>query len=441
VGTGQPGSLNAGVTPGLLSTRIRRLTGSEYDSSVQALLGTTATPSATFPLDVRQSNYTRNDAQIVDTVFATALQDAASSLAPDAGTAPCDDTCGKAFIETFATNAFRRPLTQDDRDGLLTVFQAGGTPLVVMAVLQSPSFLYLTELGATLTPYEVASELSYLFTGGPPDAALLADAASGALMTPAIRMGHARRLIQKAQVEQFVVDWLGLYRVVAQTKDETLYPNFDALAPQMLADARAYVDGKNNAELLGLLSQPAFLSAYSNISDSGPIHRGAAIIRQVLCYAIPSPSDVNIIVTPPPPDPTLTTRERFAAHANNPACMTCHTIIDPAGFAFEGFDTVGQPRTTDNGKPVDTTGELDMEDISGKFAGNVDFVAKLQASPDVQACFGMQVNRFALAHTDPHVEAAFAQVISALPAASRGNPVELLVALAGSDLFVQRTTP
>jgi hypothetical protein len=450
-GLGTTGPTGTGVVPGWVPQRIRRLTGSEYDATVRALLGTTQAPSSTFPTQVRQSNFTRNDAQIVDTVYATALEDAADALAATVTPAACtttDTACAQQFIETFASAAFRRPLTADDRSGLLAVFQMGsadgfaaGIQLVVTAVLQAPSFLYATELNPMLDPYEIATQLSYLVTGGPPDAPLLADAASGALAASATRIAHARRLLAKGQVQQFVVDWLGLYRIESETKDSTLYPDFTTRVPQMMADARAFIDGKKSDALLGLLSQPAFLSAYSNVSDSGPIHRGAAIIRQVLCHTLADPASVGLVVTPPPPDPTLTTRERFAAHVNNPVCASCHVVIDPAGFAFEGFDAEGNARTTDNGKPVDTTGELDVADLSGPFQGNVDFVAKLAASQDVRSCFSTQLDRFAMARTDPHIEANFAQVVAALPDAARGDPVELLVALAGSDLFVKRSPP
>jgi hypothetical protein len=374
----------------------------------------------------------------------------------------------------------------------LTVFQAAsdgyasGIGLVITAVLQAPSFLYVTELGdgsavATLDPYEIASELSYLFAGAPPDAALLADAQSGALMNADTRVAHARRLAAQAtartQVQGFVIEWLGLDRVEVLTKDSALYPGFSTLKPHLLDESRAFSDevffnqhggvsqllgadftvapaelatlygltgsGKlslANTTRRGILSQAAFLAAYSNVSDSGPLHRGAAIIRKVLCDNLPDPSTVNIIVVPPPPDPTRTTRERFDVHANNPVCSSCHVLIDPAGFAFEGFDAVGAARTIDNGKPVDTTGELDVGDVQGPFAGNVDFIGKLAASSTVRACFGANVDRFALARTDAHVDVTFAQLVAALPAASQQDPVELLVALAGSDLFIKRSS-
>src|SRR5262249_3378792 len=123
--------------------------------------------------------------------------------------APCDDPttnadkCEEQFIRGFGAKAYRRPLGDDEVTQLLTVFHAaldGGTyddgvELVVRAMLQSASFLYLTEIGdapgATIkpTPNELAASVSYLIRGEPPSQALLDAAAMGRLDTPEGRAG------------------------------------------------------------------------------------------------------------------------------------------------------------------------------------------------------------------------------------------------------------
>src|SRR6185436_13584038 len=133
---------------------------------------------------------------------------------------------------------------------------------------------------------------------------------------------------------------------------------------------------------------------FSNVSDSGPVHRGVAVMRRVLCYQIQDPSELKIQVVPPPPDPSLTTRERFSQHSLNPSCKACHGKIDPAGFAFEGFDAQGASRKTDNGKDVVTSATLEVGDVKGTFASNLELTAALAASTDVQRCFARNLHRF-----------------------------------------------
>jgi hypothetical protein len=189
------------------------------------------------------------------------------------------------------------------------------------------------------------------------------------------------------------------------------------------------------------LNQGAFLSAYSNVADSGPIHRGAAVVRKVMCQHLPDPSELKIMVMPPPPDPTLSTRERFSAHSVNPDCHSCHKLIDPAGFAFEGFGTDGRARAEDNGKTVDSSGELTLGDVTGPFSNGEELIAKLSHSTGVSACFATNLYRYALAQSNAAGEAAFADRTLDLNEAQRSDPLELLVALAGSDLFIERRAP
>ena len=118
------------------AARLRRLTNAEYDASVAMLLGTKLRPAAAFPTEFRQSNFSRNEAQTVDPVYALAAQQAAESLASEAVAgrlatlAPCasgeaEADCAARFIETFGARAFRRPLTEVDRSGLAAIYAVG----------------------------------------------------------------------------------------------------------------------------------------------------------------------------------------------------------------------------------------------------------------------------------------------------------------------------
>jgi hypothetical protein len=159
-------------TSAYLQTDIRRLTNAEYDSSVHALLGTSLTPAAsTFAPDSTQSGYSVNEAQVVASVMAKALDTAAQALVTEArgngklaGLAPCSNptaqgaTCAGSFIASFGAQAYRRPVADGEAANLMTVYQAAvtgdpgsspyddGIDLITRTILQSPGFLYITEL-------------------------------------------------------------------------------------------------------------------------------------------------------------------------------------------------------------------------------------------------------------------------------------------------------
>src|SRR4029077_8923068 len=235
-----------GGTP-LLPPSIRRMTNAEYDASVQALLGTTQTPSTNFPPDSRQiGGYTLNDAQRIDPVLAKDLDDAAEALVTEARgnnklatLAPCSnatsggEACAKTFINSFGALAFRRAVTSDELADLVTLYHAGadsggsyneGIDLVARGILQSVGFMYITQLGGsassgmiTLTTDELASNLSYLVAGGPPDSTLTAAGAAGSLATADGREQQVRRLLGAQpghdRMVRVVREWLGIDQI------------------------------------------------------------------------------------------------------------------------------------------------------------------------------------------------------------------------------------
>ncbi|AGP39524.1 hypothetical protein SCE1572_36565 [Sorangium cellulosum So0157-2] len=256
----------------LLPARIRRLTNAEYAASARALTRTTAAPSDGFAPDSRQDGYTVNDAQRVDPVLAKQLAGAAEALAAEvkgklAELAPCADpaaqgeSCAADFIKSFGGRAYRRPLDTAEIDGLLGVYRVGakgatyadGIELIARAVLQSAGFLYLTEIGdgsggsaLALTPYELASSLSYLITAGPPDDALLEAATSGALSTSEGREAEVRRLLQTSaardRIVRIVREWLGIDRIAMTAKDSNVYGEFAGVRPSMEIETEAFVN-------------------------------------------------------------------------------------------------------------------------------------------------------------------------------------------------------
>jgi hypothetical protein len=523
-GSGGPAIAQAGgtATPPvrsgapLLPSRIRRLSNAEFDASVKALLNIDSKFGASFTPDSRQGGFTRNDAQRVDPVFSTQLNDAAQKLAAMAKTnasqlGPCGDasgsaSCARDFVSAFAKRAYRRPPTPREIDALMLVYAAGsdgashadGLEAVINAALQSPGFLYLTELGAqpptsdsALNDYEIASSLSYLLRGAPPDDQLLTAAAAGELNKPDKRRSEAQRLLMNdaasPQVVRMVEEWLGIDRITETSKDSNVYPSFAGLRDAMKHEADAFVAevmwkrGSSVTELLaadwtpaednlarmylgtpgdqpiqrqdgrvslgsvkrrGILNQGAFLSVYAHATETAPVLRGVALLRRVACVDIPSPTTLNLNVVPPVPDPSKTTRERFSIHSQDAACAGCHKSIDPLGFTFEGLDGMGAARTMENGHPVDSKTTLAAGySFDGSYADSAELALALSTSADVQRCFARQLFRYAAARSDmaaQPAELAFADSLATLPADAQGKFSDLLLAWIASDAFIQR---
>ncbi|RYZ06246.1 MAG: DUF1588 domain-containing protein [Myxococcales bacterium] len=456
-------------TASLLPARIRRLTDSEYQLTVNALVGEGANGvSADFVPDSRQGGFTVNEAQRVDPVLARQLADAASKLAADvrAKAAPCaapstPAQCADAFIRDFGKKAYRRPLGDDEVEHLMTVFNvaldggsyAEGIELVTRAMLQSAAFLYHTEIGdapaatVKLTPYELASSISYLLLGGPPTDALVDKALTGELDTTSGRAALiAEGLFQdgagfstalpSARVRRVIQEWLGTDRISVTAKDSNIYPLYEGLRPEIEAETASFLGrlvqdqkggslatllsadwtvapqgllaaynltGADSAgfvttpQRLGILNQAAFLSVFAHAHETAPVLRGVAIMRRVACSPVADPIDLSTAIVPPPPDPNKTTRERFTVHATT-ACAACHNRIDNFGFAFEGFDAMGMARTEDNKRPVDTTVSVIGTDFAGSFANSNELVKAMAQSPQVHECFARNMFR-ALAGT------------------------------------------
>lgn len=510
-GTGTVVPLPTGVdAAALIPARIRRLNNAEYDATVQALLGTALAPGRTFAPDARQAGYTLNDAQRVDAVTARQIFASAGELALDVKTnhlatmAPCDnpeaggEACATSFIASFGARAYRRPLTAEEASGLLTVYQAGaldatyadGIEQVMRAALQSAGLLYLTEIGdggvaadgtLSLTPYELASSLSYVVTGGPPDAELVDSALSGVLFTPDGRYDQVWRLIQataggrpvaRDRMVRVVGEWFGVDRIEQTDKDANIYPQYRPLKQQIEQESRDFVtavlmntgtvsellssdisvagselasfyQGEGAPARRGILNRLAFLATYGHATESAPVLRGVAVARRVACIPVPPPSDSGLIVTTPPPDSTFTTRERFAQHVSDPTCSNCHVLIDPFGFTFEHFDGMGRYRAQDNNKPVNsaTTIALSMPGLDGDYADSNALALALASSAEVRECMARQMFRASAGRSDPTViatEAAFVEIWKRLPEAEQGNILTTLVEFVKSPIFTHR---
>jgi hypothetical protein len=501
-----------GASNAALAPAVRRLSAAELDAAATPVLGTPSQLSSKLPPDTRQFDFSRNVAQTVDPVTLRTLYDATrdASAALDLRAAPfpscaanavaTDGACAASVVQALARQAFRHTPSAAELDPLNALFAVGAdgadfrsaAALVVRALLASPKFLYATALGdgtsagrISLSDDELASELSLLISGQPPDDELLLAAAQGDLRLGEGREAQAIRLLQQPQsrflYQRFVAEWFGLVRLDGLAKSSTVVSNFPAVRQAMLDENSAFVDdvmsaqGGSLAALLaggysivppalaglygiaptapgarvaldqvgrvGILQQGAFLSAFAHEAESAPVLRGKAVLERLLCATLPKPTNLKIDIVPPAPDPNATTRERYAKHATDPVCSSCHDYLDGVGFTFENFDAVGRLRSTESEHAVDTSGHIALAGKTLTLANSVDLSRALAASEDARVCAARQVVRFAAGQSALDVESAFADSVSQLPLERRGSVLGLFLEFVKSDWFATRKSP
>jgi mono/diheme cytochrome c family protein len=320
-----------------------------------------------------------------------------------------------AFRRPVSDRDFERLMTFYTRGRDSRNFEYGVTK-ALEAILASPQFLFRVEETPTrvaegtaykLGDYELASRLSFFLWGGGPDEELLTLAGQGRLGAPGMMARQARRMMadQKADAlaTRFASQWLRLQDLERTTPDPILFPYADqtlahalkretelffeslvredrSLLDFLTADytfvndrvARHYgipnISGDQfrrvtvPAERRGILGHGSVLTLTSIADRTSPVMRGKWVMEVLL--GTPPPA-------PPPNVPaleetkgttsggrTLSVRERMEQHRSNPACNSCHRVIDPLGLALENFDATGRWRAKDGGAAVDPAGTL-----------------------------------------------------------------------------------
>jgi hypothetical protein len=295
-----------------------------------------------------------------------------------------------------------------------------GVRTALQAILASPDFLFRIETKPAavhamrvrtdayrIDDVELASRLSYFLWALPPDADLLKVASAGRLHEPAVFDAQVRRMLKDprsmALSTRFASLWLRLQDTDKVHPDALMYADYDGtLAHDMKRETQLFFDSivKGDRSVLdlltadytflnqnlaafygiknvagdqfrrvslegthrrGLLGQGSILVETSVADRTSPVLRGKWVL-EVLLGSPPPPPPPNV----PPLDDTnavsdgkpLSVRERMEEHRKNPACASCHRVIDPIGLALENFDPTGHWRTTDNGVPVDPKGQL-----------------------------------------------------------------------------------
>jgi hypothetical protein len=333
-----------------------------------------------------------------------------------------EDPCARRILSTLARRAYRRAVTADEVDGLMAFYTNGrrkgtfdaGIQMALRRMLASPKFVLRPERerdgSAPGAPYpvagdELASRLSFFLWSTIPDDELLTVGGAGRLTDRTVLVRQVRRMLADpkadALVANFAGQWLQLRNLRRVVPNSNEFPDFDdnlrqslrreaelffqsiiredrSLLDLLTADytfvnerlakhygiANVYGSHFRRVTLTddarrGLLGKGAVLTVTSHVDRTSPVVRGKWLLE-------------NILGTPPPPPPAVvpplpetqpgqkprTLRAQMEVHRQNPACASCHKLMDPLGFALENFDAVGAWRTVDAGNPIDASGQL-----------------------------------------------------------------------------------
>ncbi|WP_224360445.1 DUF1588 domain-containing protein [Hyalangium versicolor] len=395
------------------------LTASEYNATVQDLLGVTSRPADYFPA-VSASEFDANVGVLasLSQVQSEAVFNAARDVVAKAFESPeltarlvtctptsdTDDECPKSLVKTLGRHAFRRSLDAEEVDAYMATYHKARQSLemghvdaiahVLRVMLSSPSFfLRIERPGKGNSSFEstaLASRLSYLIWGSMPDDELLDIAESGKLDDDAALIAMTDKMLEDPRsqrfVSQFLGQWLGTVRLSSHNVDTSRFPQWTpAVAKAVEAQANdflsAFVTGTTpwkdlflaplpantvvqpllasdpaTLQRRGFLMLPAFLTLSSHSDRTSPTARAKGVVTSLFCTDMTPPPGV-VTELPPQDGPTpKTVRERLEVHRRNPSCAGCHDMLDPLGLSLENFDAVGRYRTLDEGQPIDASG-------------------------------------------------------------------------------------
>ncbi len=413
------------------------------------------------------------------------------------------DGCIDAFIASFGAAAYRRPTTAAERAIAKQVFtevrtDQGATKAFIAVTqffIQSPALLYRVERGGGPAPlagllelgdHELAGRLAFLFTDAPPDAELTAAAGRGELHTKAQVAAQARRLMASPAflptAAAFLRDWLHLYEAGAG-KDPTLFPRYTSQVVQSLdrepLEALRFVLERSDKKLStllgaaalpidatlasyygvaapgagweptavpqrrGLLTRASVMAALGKTVQTGTIHRGNFFRTEVLCeQTLSLPANVDISTPLMATSSLPTARERLApTTAAGSQCRGCHAQINPLGLALEGYDAVGQYRTTENGATIDTSGSVDVGSGLKAFQTGEELAGLIADGRKARDCYARQWFRNSVGRIEMPEDACSVATLQQAFEQSGGDLGELLVAVTQLDTFFYRRAP
>jgi len=333
-----------------------------------------------------------------------------------------EESCATKIITRLATQAFRRPASAEDLEGLMNLYKEGrkggnfdtGVRLALQGILAKPEFVFRFERmpartapGKTyrISDTELASRLSYFLWSSVPDEHLIAIAAEGKLREPVILEKEVKRMLldprSEALATSFAGQWLRLQGIQEVLPEPTAFPNFtknlgqsmrrelELLFDSIMREDRSIVDllsadytfvdevlakhygipnilgtrfrrvSLTDPTRFGLLGKAGVLTMTSPANRTSPVARGKYILEVLLGTPPPSPPPVvPKLKETVENEKVLSVRERMEQHRANGVCASCHKIMYPIGLALENFDAVGLWRANDGGAHIDPSGEM-----------------------------------------------------------------------------------
>lgn len=404
----------------------------------------------------------------------------------------------KPAIERFLRKAWRRPPEEADTNRFVQMALGTGTKpedgfaAAMTAALVSPRFLFVVEAdpqqGKTdrlLDGHELATRLSLFLWSSVPDDTLLEAAAKGDLNKPDGIRAQTERMLKdpksKALARNFTGQWLQLRNLKTIQPDPVRFPGItESLKEDMAVECEMFfsnileenrpitefVDARHtfvNDRLAkfyginlprirnagfrkheftddkrgGVTTMAGVLLVTSNPTRTSPVKRGKFVLE-------------NILGTPPPPPPpgveelnddpgarkAASLRQRMEEHRRNPNCAVCHAKMDSLGFGLENFNAVGQWRSEDEGKAIDSAGELPG---GKKFSNPAELRKILLEQPEVFAdCLTRKMMTYALGRSLSAKDRCVVEKIVTDLKARNWGLAELVKAVTLSEPFTRR---
>jgi mono/diheme cytochrome c family protein len=372
--------------------------------------------------------------------------------------------CQQSLVRELGAIAFRRPLTSTEVTSIASRFwdaslsKVNLLEMTITGLLQSPDFLYKVydrgqqAAGATnilqLTAYEVAAKLSYFLTGTPPDSTLRNLAASGEILNNTVLDQQIERLLSTPRSREVMVRLFresygydifgnfsypsfylegintnGLQAAMIDELDQ-YFPNEvlaqNATFSQLMTSRSAQISNSSLAQIYGsstgsvqlpsersgFLNRAAMLTKRTGVRAS-PIKRGLVVLENVLCSSVGLPPPNAPTALPDLGTGLLSTRElthRVTEMAGS-ACVTCHGRLNPLGYAFESFDSLGRVRSVESIYDVNNTllgqvpvaTQADSTDLgiqSVRYSNSTELANEIGRSDKAMLCFAKHLKSF-----------------------------------------------
>lgn len=491
--------------------RVIRISNEQWTNSVQTVLSLAAptTLAENFRASVSgNSDFDNNELFLdIDNSSWEDLQAASETLADqvtgsDAALAKLySGTDAAGLISTLGRRAYRRPLTSAEQSTYMTLFSSGstlsgsrsafakGASLVVRALLQSPYFLFRTELGPAgqpLTSFEMAAKLSlWLKNTTPNDAMLDAAASSSAMNTADGAVATAKTLLEDPAavkvMRKFHGRMLRLDLFPSITKDKV--PNFNPAIGAELAEssylffdkifkqglgvkdiflattgfvgpsmAAAYGNGVTapstgfteqplGENRIGFFTQLPYLMYWARNGDPDSIHRGVTLNRDILCATLGDPALAVPTLLPKKPGQT----NRQVVDLTTAGCgMNCHNaMINPLGFAFEHYDGMGQYRTTEKDiagaeLTIDSSGTYQFTDGPKTYSGAADLMQAMASGEQAHACYAKNIASYGLQRDIIEADMPMLKTLAGTSMSSTGSVKQMMLDLVKNDAFRTR---